>query len=74
MSFDPSKPGSGTPLSSAEMRAQLTALTVPIDGVPTLTGAAVDSITLGSGTSVSVALIAGILHFDFMFQPGPAGK
>jgi hypothetical protein len=34
----------------------------------------VDSVTIGSGASVSVALIAGMLHFDFVIQPGPPGE
>ena len=74
MSFDPSKPAGGTPLSSAEIRAQLTALKALIDAVPSVTGAAVDSVTIGSGTSVNVTLAAGVLHFDFLLQPGPPGE
>lgn len=34
MPFDPSKPGNGSPLSSAEMRSQLAALKALIDAVP----------------------------------------
>ncbi len=74
MPFEPAKPADHTPLSSAEMRSQFTGLKALIDAVPVVTGTAVDSVTLGSGTSVSVALIAGILHFDFTLQPGPPGE
>ncbi len=74
MPFDPAKPADHTPLSSAEMRSQFTGLKALIDAAPGVTGTAVDSVTLGSVTSVSVALIAGILHFDFVFQPGPLGE
>ena len=74
MSFDPSKPAGGTPLSSAEIRAQLTALKALIDALPGVTGATVDSVTIGSGTSVNVTLAAGVLHFDFLLQPGPPGE
>ena len=74
MPFEPAKPADHTPLSSAEMRSQFTGLKALIDAAPGVTGTAVDSVTLGSGTSVSVALIAGILHFDFVFQPGPPGE
>src|SRR5436190_22685214 len=35
MPFDPSKPASHSPLASAEMRAQLTALKDEIDDLPT---------------------------------------
>ncbi len=74
MPFDPSKPAANAPNASAEMRGQLTALKALIDAVPVVTGAAVDSVTIGSGTGVSVNLIAGILHFDFILQPGPPGE
>ena len=73
MSYDPSKPVEGTLCDAAEMRSQLQGLHTLITA-GTVTGAAVDSVTLGSGTSVSVVLIAGILHFDFMLQPGPPGE
>ncbi len=34
MPFDPTKPANGSPNSSAEMRAQLTALKADIDAIP----------------------------------------
>ena len=74
MSYDPTKPPSGAPASSAELRSQFTGLKALIDAVPVVTGAAVDSVTIGSGTAVSVNLVAGILHFDFILQPGPPGE
>ena len=74
MSYDPSKPVEGTLCDAAEMRSQLNGLKALIDAVPVVTGAAVDSVTLGSGTSVNVSLVTGVLHFDFILQPGPPGE
>ncbi len=74
MSYDPSKPAASAPNSSAEMRGQLTALKALIDAVTAVTGATVDSVTIGSGTSVNVSLVTGVLHFDFILQPGPPGE
>jgi hypothetical protein len=74
MPYDPTLPVEGTECDAVQMRAQLTGLKTLIDAVPAVTGATVDSVTIGSGTSVSVAIIAGILHFDFTFQPGPPGE
>ena len=74
MSYDPTKPPSGAPASSAELRSQFTGLKALIDAVPVVTGATVDSVTIGSGTSVNVSLVTGVLHFDFILQPGPAGE
>ena len=73
MSYDPTKPVEGTLCDAVEMRSQFTGLKALIDA-GAVTGATVDSVTIGSGTSVSVAIIAGTLHFDFMFQPGPPGE
>ena len=74
MSFDPTKPSTGAPATSVELRSQLNALKALIDAVPGVTGATVDSVTIGSGTSVNVSLVTGILHFDFFLQPGPPGE
>ncbi len=74
MAFNPLLPTDFSLIIAAELRSQFTGLKAHIDAVPAVTGTQVDSVTLGSGTSVSVALIAGVLHFDFMFQPGPAGE
>ena len=73
MPFDPTKPVEGTLCDAAEMRSQLNALKALIDAGG-VTGAQVDSVTIGSGTSVNVSLVAGILHFDFILQPGPPGE
>ena len=74
MPFNPLLPANGGPIVAAELRSQFTGLKSLIDAVPTLTGATVDSVTIGSGTSVNVSLITGVLHFDFIIQPGPPGE
>ena len=74
MSFDPTKPSTGAPASSAELRSQFNGLKTLIDAVPVVNGATVDSVTIGSGTSVNVSLVTGVLHFDFILQPGPPGE
>ncbi len=74
MAFDPTKPLDHSPDSAAEMRSQLTGLKSLIDAVTVVTGATVDSVTIGSGTSVNVSLVNGVLHFDFILQPGPPGE
>ena len=74
MPFDPAKPADHSPLSSAEMRSQFGALKTLIDANAGVTGATVDSVTIGSGTSVNVSLVTGVLHFDFILQPGPPGE
>ena len=74
MSFDPSRPHDASLVDAAELRSQFTGLKTLIDAVPVVTGATVDSVTIGSGTSVNVSLITGVLHFDFFLQPGPSGE
>ncbi len=74
MSFDPSRPHDASLVDAAELRSQFTGLKALIDAVPMVTGAAVDSVTIGSGTSVNVSLVTGVLHFDFILQPGPPGE
>ncbi len=74
MPFDPSKPASHAEITSPELRSQFTGLKSLIDAVPVVTGAQVDSVTIGSGTSVNVSLVTGVLHFDFILQPGPRGE
>ena len=74
MSFDPSRPHDASLVDAAELRSQFTGLKALMDALPTVTGAAVDSVTIGSGTSVNVSLVTGVLHFDFILQPGPPGE
>ena len=74
MAFDPTLPLPGAPAVSSVMRSQFTGLKALIDAVPAVTGATVDSVTIGSGTSVNVSLVTGVLHFDFLLQPGPPGE
>lgn len=73
MPFDPTKPASGSPLDSAEIRAQLTALhalipqSTSVDGVATLPP--------GSSAGATVSLDSGgTLHFSFDIPQGPAGE
>ena len=76
MSYDPTKPANSTPLSSAEMRAQLTALHDEITAVPAVTGAVVDSVTTGGAGSPATAtatLTAGVLHLSFAIPEGSLG-
>ncbi len=74
MPFNPLLPANGGPIVAAELRSQFTGLKSLIDAVPAVTGATVDSVTIGSGTSVNVSLVTGVLHFDFILQPGPPGE
>ena len=83
MPFDPAKPADLSPLSSAEMRSQLTALDDKITALPVVTAAQVDTTTTGSpgsAAAASVSLSAGTLHFNFDVpqgaegQQGPAGE
>ncbi len=74
MPFNPLLPANGGPIVAAELRSQFTGLKSLIDAVPAVTGAMVDSVTIGSGTSVNVSLVTGVLHFDFILQPGPPGE
>ena len=74
MAFNPLLPTDGSLIIAAELRSQFTGLKTLIDAVPAVTGATVDSVTIGSGTSVNVSLVTGVLHFDFILQPGPPGE
>ena len=77
MAFDPSKPVSGSPVSSAEMRAHLTALHDEIAAVPAVTGATAEAGTAGGSgaqASASVSLSGGVLHFTFGIPAGPPGE
>ena len=66
MPFDPTKPANGSPNSSAEMRAQLTALKADIDAIPAgpagppgPVGPALASIQIGSVTTGTPGSPAG---------------
>ena len=76
MTYDPTLPVEGTECDAAQMRSQFTGLKALIDALAAagVTGATVDSVTIGSGTSVNVSLVTGVLHFDFILQPGPPGE
>ena len=74
MPYNPALPVEGTECDAVQMRAQLTGLKTLIDAVTAVTGATVDSVTIGSGTGVNVSLVNGVLHFDFILQPGPPGE
>ena len=74
MPFDPALPIDASIVEAAELRSQFTGLKSLIDAVTAVTGATVDSVTIGSGTSVNVSLVNGVLHFDFILQPGPPGE
>ena len=74
MAYDPALPADGALIIAAELRSQFTGLKTLMDAVPVVTGATVDSVTIGSGTSVNVSLVNGVLHFDFILQPGPPGE
>ena len=59
MPYAPTKPASGSPDSSAEMRAQFAGLKQLIDTVPTITAAVVDSVsTLNPGDPATVNAMA----------------
>lgn len=79
MSFDPSLPANGSPLSSAEMRTQLTGLKALIDAVPTISSAVVDAVNTlppGQSAAVSASVVGGVLHLTLDLpqgETGPAG-
>ena len=88
MPFDPAKPSNGSPNSSAEMRAQLTALKADIDAIPAgpagppgPEGPPFASIQIGSvitgmpgtGAAVSVTVNGSIVELSFTIPAGDAG-
>lgn len=76
MPYDPAKPANGSPLSSAEMRGQLTSLKALIDAILTLNAAQVDATNTlppGSPASVSLQVTGSTLHFTFDIPQGEAG-
>jgi hypothetical protein len=69
--FDPSLPANGTPLASAEMRAQLNGLKDLIDAIQTITAAQVDAtntVPPGDPAAVTLSVAGGTLHFTFQMQ------
>lgn len=73
MPFDPAKPATGSPLDSAEIRGQLTALHDLIPKFATLDG--VTTLPPGSSAGATVSLDSGgTLHFSFDIPQGPAGE
>ena len=77
MAFDPSKPASNTPNSSAEMRAQLNGLKALIDAISTVSAAQVDSTTSlpnGAAAQVTVSVTGNTLHFSFQIPEGAQGN
>ena len=86
MPFDPTKPANGSPLSSEEMRGQLTALKALIDAVPAgppgPQGPAFSSVQIGSVTtgapgspaSASVATFGNNVEISFVIPEGQPGE
>ena len=76
MSYDPSLPANGTPLVSAEMRAQLNGLKDLIDAIQTITAAQVDAtntVPPGDPAAVTLNVAGGTLHFTFNIPQGANG-
>jgi hypothetical protein len=76
MPFDPTKPVTNSPNSSAEMRGQLTGLKALIDAILTITAAQVDGVNTrppGNPASVSLSVVGNTLHFTFDIPQGEVG-
>ncbi len=76
MPFDPTKPATNSPNSSAEMRSQLTSLKALIDAILTITAAQVDGVNTlppGNPASVSLSVTGNTLHFAFDIPQGDIG-
>jgi hypothetical protein len=74
--YNPALPADGSPLSSAEMRSQLTGLKALIDAISSITAAMVDSTTTlppGSSAGATVSVIGNTLHFTFELPQGETG-
>lgn len=74
--YDPALPADDSPLSSAEMRSQLTGLKALIDAIATITGAQVDGVTTlppGFAAGASVSVVGNTLHFTFELPAGDTG-
>ena len=77
MPFDPALPATGSPLSSAVMRDQLTGLKSLIDALQTLTQAQIDGVTTvapGESAAVTVSVVGDTLHFTFAIPQGFPGS
>ena len=76
MPFDPTKPSTHSPTSSAEMRSQLTSPKALIDAILTITAAQVDGVNTlppGNAANVSLSVIGNTLHFTFDIPQGEVG-
>ncbi len=74
--FNPTLPAPNSPLSSAEMRSQLTSLKALIDAITTLTNAEVDATNTlppGNPANVTLTINGNTLHFTFDIPPGDQG-
>jgi hypothetical protein len=76
MPYDPLKPASGTPLSSAEMRSQFTGLKALLDAAAVTLAQVGSTSTLSPGqpATVDVILSNGTLIFTFGIPQGQAGE
>jgi hypothetical protein len=75
--FDPTLPANGSPLVSAEMRAQFNGLKDLIDAVSGVTSAVVDAVNTlppGSPAAVTVSVSGGVLHLAFDLPQGSDGQ
>ena len=76
MPFDPNKPASNSPNSSAEMRAQFNGLKDLIAEASGVTSVVIDGVTTlppGSPAVVSASVIGTQLHFSFELPQGQEG-
>jgi hypothetical protein len=76
MPYDPNLPQAGTEIDAVQMRSQLNGLKTLIDGVPTITSAAVDAVNTlppGDPAAVSVSVIGDVLHLTFSIPQGQSG-
>jgi hypothetical protein len=80
MPYDPALPSNGSPLVSAEMRAQLNGLKDLIDAIQTITAAQVDAVSTGNPGDPAVVTLnvdASTIRFTFIIprgSEGPAGQ
>ena len=76
MSFDPDLPANGSPLDSAQMRAQLNALKALIDALNSLNNAQVDetnTLPPGNPATATVVIAGQTLHLTFGIPQGEIG-
>ena len=76
MSFDPDIPANGSPLNSAQMRAQLNALKALIDALNSLNNAQVDetnTLPPGNPATATVVIAGQTLHLTFGIPQGEIG-